>query len=64
LQQYNLKPFDRLHVALSEACFVDVFLTTDDRLLNAINRIDLKVKVANPIFWFMEVTAHEQQRGN
>ena len=56
LQNYGLKPFDSLHDALTENCNVDVFLTTDVRLIKISNRVDLNVKVANPTVWLMEVT--------
>ena len=60
LQQYGLKPFDSLHIALAELCGADIFLTTDDRLLKSAARIGFNVAVANPLFWFMEVTTYEQ----
>ena len=59
LQQNGLKPFDSLHIATAEDSGADIFLTTDDRLIKASSRIDLKVKVSNPILWLMEVTANE-----
>jgi predicted nucleic acid-binding protein len=59
LQQHGLKPFDSLHVALAEKCGADVFLTTDKRLLKKSNRIGVSIRVANPLFWFMEVTTDE-----
>jgi len=53
--QHGLKPFDSLHLALAEASDVDVFLTTDDRLLRAASKMSLKLKVDHPVFWLMEV---------
>ena len=53
--QHGLKPFDSLHLALAERSEVDVFLTTDDHLLRSVNKMDVKVKVAHPVFWLMEV---------
>ena len=38
----------------------DVFLTTDDRLLRAAIKLDLKIKIANPVTWLMEVMNDEQ----
>lgn len=55
-QQQGIKPFDSFHLASAEIGGADVFLTTDDRLLRAASRIDLKMKVAGPVPWFMEVT--------
>ena len=40
-------------------CLVDVFLTTDDRLLKAARKMDVKIKVANPVTWLMEVISDE-----
>jgi len=59
--QNGLKALDSLHLALAETNGVDVFLTTDDRLLKTLNRIDLKVKATNPVLWLWEVN-NEQWR--
>ena len=53
--EHGLKPFDSLHLALAETSGVDVFLTTDDRLLMTAQRMNLKIKIANPVSWLMEV---------
>ena len=58
-QQRGLKPFDSLHLALAETSEVDVFLTTDDRLLQTAIGMNLKIKVANPVSWLMEVISGE-----
>lgn len=58
-QQNGLKPFDSLHLALAEAGKVSVFLTTDDRLLRAAKKLNLKIKIANPVSWLMEVMDNE-----
>lgn len=55
-QRNGIKPFDSLHLALAETGGADVFLTTDDRLLRAANKIELKIRAANPVSWLMEVT--------
>ena len=60
LQQSGLKILDSYHVATAEDCGADVFLTTDDRLQNTANRMELKVRVSNPAIWLMEVTANER----
>jgi len=54
-QKNGLKPFDSLHLALAETNEIDVFLTTDDRLLRSVSKIDLKIKSANPVSWLMEI---------
>jgi len=58
-QKNGIKPYDSLHLALAEISNADVFLTTDDRLLKAANRIGVKIKTANPISWLMEVMNDE-----
>jgi len=54
LQSEGLSFFDSLHLALAEASRQDVFLTTDDKLLKCANKIDLNIRVANPVVWFMD----------
>jgi predicted nucleic acid-binding protein len=54
-QQNGLKPFDSLHLALAEAGEIDVFLTTDDRLLRAVKKLNLNIRIVNPVSWLMEV---------
>ncbi len=50
--------FDSLHLAISERN-AEVFLTTDIKLVKASKRIDLSVRVMNPIEFIMEVTDNE-----
>jgi predicted nucleic acid-binding protein len=59
-QQNGIKPFDSLHLALAEADKVGVFLTTDDRLLRAARKLNLKIIIDNPVSWLMEVINNEQ----
>lgn len=58
LKTFSFKSYDALHLACAEVEKVDVFLTTDDRLLRKALRYKqyLKVQVANPVSWLMEVT--------
>ena len=55
LGQTGIKTFDALHLASAEAKGVDIFLSTDRRLLNSARRTNIKVKVRNPLMWLMEV---------
>ena len=41
-KQNGLRDFDSLHLAVAEINRVDVFLTTDDKLLRAAHRLDVK----------------------
>lgn len=58
-QRHGIKLFDSLHLALAEINRVSVFLTTDDRLIAAANRLEIGIAVANPVTWLMEVTKNE-----
>jgi predicted nucleic acid-binding protein len=55
----GLHDFDSLHLAVAEMAHVDVFLTTDDKLLRAAHKLSLKIHVANPVAWLMEVLNNE-----
>ena len=58
-QQSGIKPIDSFHLAVAEANNIDAFLTTDKQLINAGSRLNLKLKIANPVSWFMEVVNNE-----
>jgi predicted nucleic acid-binding protein len=60
LIQLKFKTYDALHIACAEEGSADIFLTTDDRLVNKAAMYDsmLKVKLTNPIFWLLEVTSN------
>lgn len=59
-QQAGIKPFDSLHLAVAETGGANVFLTTDDRLLRAASKIELRIRAENPVNWLMEVTNNER----
>jgi predicted nucleic acid-binding protein len=56
LEQAGFADFDALHLACAERMGVDVFLTTDDRLLRRAKRFaaQLQVRVENPATWVRE----------
>ncbi len=54
-KQSNIKTFDSLHIAAAESGAVDILLTTDDKLEKMSERLDLKVKVMNPLKFAWEV---------
>lgn len=56
----GIRPFDSLHLAMAEINNVDVFLTTDKRLLRAAKRLNAKVETYNPVTWLMEVLSDEK----
>jgi len=57
LKAMGFRTYDALHFACAEQATVDVFLTTDDRVLRIAIRhaAQLKVRVANPLEWLLEV---------
>jgi predicted nucleic acid-binding protein len=57
LQTAGFPVYDALHLACAESAAVDVFLTTDDRLLRRAARGlgSLAVRVRDPLQWLSEV---------
>jgi predicted nucleic acid-binding protein len=57
LQALGFRTYDALHLACAEQATVDIFLTTDDRVLRIATRhtAQLQVRVANPLAWLLEV---------
>ena len=57
LKAMGFRTYDALHLACAEQATVDVFLTTDNRVLRIATRhtAQLKVRVANPLDWLLEV---------
>ena len=58
IKAMGFRTYDALHLACAEQSGVDVFLTTDDRIIRTATRHaeKLKVRVANPLDWLLEVT--------
>lgn len=57
-EEIGTKPFDSLHLAVADNQ-VDIFLTTDIKLLRASAKTNLSFKVMNPIDFVMEVANNE-----
>lgn len=55
MKQSRIQTFVSLHIASAEAGEVDVMLTTDDKLEKMAEKLDLKVKVMNPLRFAWEV---------
>jgi hypothetical protein len=57
LKALGFRTYDALHLACAEQMAVDIFLTTDDRVLRIATRhtAQLQVRVANPLAWLLEV---------
>lgn len=60
LEELGFKEYDALHIACAESGKVDIFLTTDDRLLRKAKRYQsrLYIQVDNPVTWLEEVTGN------
>ena len=60
LELLGFQQLDALHIACAEVGEVDVFLTTDDRLLRRAQRYQsqLYIRVENPVTWLEEVTGN------
>ncbi len=58
LAELGFRAVDALYLACAESGDVEVFLTTDDRLLRLTSRhaARLRVRVDNPLGWLREVT--------
>lgn len=56
LEKKGFQLFDALHIACAESAKVDIFLSTDDRLLKLAKQLsnDLEVRVENPLIWVTE----------
>lgn len=55
MEQSKIQTFDSLHIAVAEAAKADVMLTTDDKLEKMAEKLDLNVKVMNPLKFAWEV---------
>ena len=64
LEAFGFKPYDALHIACAESGEADVFLTTDDQVLNTAKRhsSQLRVRVENPHMWIQEMNDMNQNQ--
>jgi len=61
IQQVSaIHSMDSLHIASAEAGHADVLLSTDDRLIRACKKLDLDVRVMNPVSYLAEVIEHDE----
>jgi len=51
----GLKPLDATHAAFAEAEGCDILLTCDDRMLKGAQRLNLSLRVLNPVEYVMEI---------
>lgn len=55
----KIKPYDALHLASAEKAMVNIFLTTDDRILNKRNKLDVSFRILNPTSFLYEELFNE-----
>ena len=58
-EQTNIKTLDSFHLSFAENYNVDVLLTTDVKFEKACSKMNLKLKVINPIKYLMEVMQND-----
>jgi len=63
LREKGIKLLDSLHLAFAEDANVDVFLTTDTRLFRVAERISIRIRIDNPVNFYLEVLDSEQSGG-
>ncbi|MEM7536588.1 MAG: PIN domain-containing protein [Chloroflexota bacterium] len=56
-QNLGFTTYDALHLAFAQSANVDVFLSTDDKLVKRAQRYsdDIQIRVDNPLYWLQEV---------
>lgn len=55
MKKSRIRTFDSLHIAAAENAKADIMLTTDDKLEKMAERLELKVRVMNPLKFAWEV---------
>ncbi|MDD1414431.1 PIN domain-containing protein [Dolichospermum sp. ST_con] len=66
LVKLGFKLYDALHLAFSQTYNLDIFLTTDDRLLRKAKKYPdlITIKVENPVVWLMNILQEETYETN
>jgi predicted nucleic acid-binding protein len=59
-EQSIIRTLDRFHLAFAENIDADVLLTTDMKFEKACSKLNLKIKVMNPLNYFLEVMENER----
>jgi hypothetical protein len=58
-KQTKIRTFDLFHLAFAENAGADVLLTTDDKFEKTCSKLDLKIKVMNPLNFLLEGVSDE-----
>jgi predicted nucleic acid-binding protein len=53
-EKTTIRTLDRFHLAFAENANVDVLLTTDDKFEKACSKMNLTIKVMNPLNFLLE----------
>jgi predicted nucleic acid-binding protein len=66
LVKLGFKLYDALHLAFSQTYNLDIFLTTDDRLLRKAKKYPdlITIKAENPVVWLMNILQEETYETN
>jgi len=66
LVQLGFKLYDALHLAFAQFYNIDIFLTSDDRLLKKAKKYPdlITIKVENPVVWLMSILQEETDETN
>jgi predicted nucleic acid-binding protein len=66
LVKLGFKLYDALHIAFSQTYKLDIFLTTDDRLLRKAKKYPdlITIRVENPVVWLMNILQEETDETN
>ena len=66
IKQMGFKSYDALHLACAQKAKVDIFLSTDDKLIKIAiqNQEQLNLKVDNPLKWLQEVLQDDNYSHN
>ena len=60
MEQSNIRSFDSMHIASAETANADVMLTTDDKLEKMASKLQLKIRVMNPLKFAWEAIYNDE----
>jgi predicted nucleic acid-binding protein len=53
-ESQKIKPYDALHLASADKAMVNIFLTTDDRIINKRDKLKINFRILNPTSFIYE----------
>jgi predicted nucleic acid-binding protein len=59
-EQTNIRTLDRFHLSFAENSNVDILLTTDTKFEKASSKLNLRLRVINPLKYLLEVIQNER----